>query len=332
MHFFLFFLLLAASSLNAVTSEWIDAPYYTYSQQNYNLLAPLSSVFSITKESLQKWDLVIQDLLKKYLRPSDSPYRVYAYLYAAQRDFIFLSYNKFQKYAGSIDPISFSMARLFFPEFTLPPFFETDLYSDTLAKIIFQKYQKRFNEEEAIISKEEIYIFNMSAWTGHQIEFGESIQFWKHWQIPYLGNKLMPSTSQNSLSKKKFKASKTKPNPLPFRPFPLWVKPIAKPSIDIDWIQVTNQYLFTHPIPLEKVVLIRSLLSMAISDTLIVNFQSKYNRKTKEFYFEDFSFFTRPPQHADYPSAHVAIATTASELLTHFFPEQKAKWEQLSEE
>lgn len=101
-----------------------------------------------------------------------------------------------------------------------------------------------------------------------------------------------------------------------------------------DWRTIVNDYLFENLEPLPKMCLVRSLVTMGISNSIIITQQAKnaYNIKRPFEANERIKLLTKAPQHQSYPSTHATIAAAMATILSTFFPEETKKWEELAVE
>jgi len=314
----LLFLILATTRLIASESEFpssiVANYYYDYSSENIETLRALHSDFTISKERLQKWDTILKELLQDNPLPEGGFYRICAYLYTAQRDAAFLSFDATQSFKGSLDPITVAIIRLFYPFFTPSITLEEDEYSYTLAQLVFSNFKVRFNEENKEIRKEKRFI-NIFAWTGQRLEYNKSVLGWTPWVIsPISMESDAPPQPEDQASWKQLLLEQEGLTPSPTT---FWAK---RSSVEKDnWLDITNRYLYSRDISLAKTLFTRSILALALYDAIITN------TKTKYFYS---ALFTE----TKIPSLKRAIAYTAASVLSYYFPKERDHWLNLAAE
>ncbi len=93
----------------------------------------------ITLERIDKWEEPLQKYFSdQNISPSVRAH-FYTYLYIAQRDAAFLSFNAHHCFIGSLDPLTAQIVQAFFPDFSAFPEMVTDPYSEQLAQEVWGK-------------------------------------------------------------------------------------------------------------------------------------------------------------------------------------------------
>lgn len=275
--------------------------YYDYTSETIEKLRTLQSDFTMTKESLQKWDAVLDELIKNHPTIEGGIYRIAAYLYTAQRDAAFLSFDAMKTFQGSLDPITIAIIRLFYPFFT-PSFpIEADEYSYKLAQIVFQNFKLRFEQENTDIYKE-TKIVNIFAWTGQSLEYNKSTLNWTPWvisPISFESNPLSEIVEKEKIEEKALNREST---------------PLNKKN---NWLYIANNYFYSEDISFDKVVFTRSLLALALYNAIITNTKLHYFYDVKQLYID---------KNLEIPSLESTLAYTAVSILTYYFPKEKARW------
>lgn len=296
--------------------------YYFYPEDDVNALSSLKTDDSITPEALHQWDQWIKETLTTQKVGYYKQLRFYTYLYAAQRDAAYLSEEAQNHFAGSLDPITVDIIRLFFPEAKLPKDLSFDEYSQTLADEVFPKYKKRFEEEEA---QRKTY---PSSSSNIQI-----VAKWTPWVIkpPNLFRPEPPPTNEKLWKKqlKQVKKAMKKVSPEQLKTIERWADPHEG-----DWRSIANTFMLDNDVPLGKVLLVRSVLMMGLYDATIANLDAKFAYHTKRPPLLDPSITPpiRTPDSPSYPSGHSTLAATASTILSYYFPEDAQRWEELADE
>lgn len=312
-------------------SDIIASTYYDYSPEDLAILKASSSNKRITKESLQKWDFFLATLLKDNKYHKTGSYRIFAYLYTAQRDAAFLSYQAQGEFVGSLDQISLMIIRLFFP--SLDPSFaiDNDPYSIKLAEIVFAKYRDRF----LILNQklEDKDSFSIFPWIGFYEEF-TTPQGATPWFTSPIITKMMipPPLSDTAFWDKQLEAIKQQQQKkINFKHLlrGFWTR--YQPIGLRNWIAIGNYYIFSHDVPLPKILLFRSIFAIGLFDVVVASIKAKT-------YFGLTSFVDKKADTTEdayfysFPSLHASLAYTAASILTYFFPENKEYWKTLAYE
>lgn len=316
-------------SLLAEEKSLISQTYYDYSSQELDLLKSSHSLEKITKESLQKWDLVVTHLLQSHPLIQKLPYRIYAYLYTAQRDAAFLSYQTHEEFQGSLDQLNLMILRLFFPDFkpTFPII--VDAYSQKLAEIVFSRYQKRFISVGGKVSDPNK--LSVMPWTGiyREYELPPRVTPWV--VSPLIGKILTPPSAEDTAFWEKQllerKKNKKKYNvKLLLQGFWITYKPVDY----LNWVDIGNLYIFSHDVPLQKIFLFRSILTIGLYDALVADVKEKEYVHIKHPYKDN--SIASASLSANFRSIHASLAYTATSIFTYFFPENKEEWKKLAED
>lgn len=312
--------------------------YFQYSEEELQHLSSLKSNAMITKEELINWDQFVQELEKKIPLTEGRASRLYAYLYTAQRDGSFLSNNAHGHFMGSLNPLSFQVIKLFYPSAALnssEP--ASDEYSNYLGKIVFKKIKERFERENAGLKDYPIKK-DPGLWQSEKKPFGLSIGSWQPWfinsakdyrapQLPPYDKKDYWETQVKQVKEAQEVLSEHKKKAIAY-----WANNAGPGSGD--WIAILNNYLFSHEVPLNKVLLVRSVFADAFCDTLMVAFDSKYTYWSKRpaMVNSDIKAQIETPNHPSYPSGHSTVSAMAGVLLSHYFPEERKEWYALAGE
>lgn len=314
--------------------ENLYEPYYDYSAEKIKEIIALSTHLNVTKESLRKWDLFLENYLHTF--SAGKAVRVFTYLYAAQADFSYISQEIHGEIKGSLDPLSLKIIRLFFPFFPAPETMVSDEFSIALAEMIIAKYEARLKREE-ISEKEMTEYFSVEQWGGAQSALGKNILGWLSWVLPSFSVKYTPA-------------------PPSLNDYSFWdeqLKLVLKAYENIteeqkkfteywggfleqgggSWFKISNDYLFSHSIDLDKILYIRMYLAFSAYDALITSFGAKYTHQIPPPYVRNKKIvpFVEYFYYPSYPSAHAMVSFVMAHLLGHFFPEKKEEWLQLAE-
>ncbi len=305
-------LLLTLLSLGELSATDPQRTFYSYKKSDLNALTNLQSKETLSAQELKKWDLFAQNVIDKLGLGYDHRTLFFTYLYAAQRDAVFLSYEANECFVGSFDPISAKIFLLFFPNEPLPKNLKKDAYSEKLALIIGQKYAARYESERNLPATQ-----------------------WQLWGIVSQELKIDPPPPPSSpIWKKELQSvidAQDKISAKEKEAIHFWSHKGEDSSLG-DWRIITNDYLFELLEPLPKMTLVRSLVTMAIIDSIIVTKQAKKAYENKRPYQESdqVRLLTNPQDTSSYPSTHATIATAVADILSTFFPEDTKRWEEFA--
>ena len=162
--------------------------YYHYSNTDLKLLKTLNSSQEIRQTALTKWDNIMFGLIKENKLGDIYASRIYAYVYTAQRDAAFLSYNVKHKFMGSIGPVSAAVLCLFFPDSCAHikekiSSINDDKFSNILSKLVIKNIAIRMQQDK---NQSHLYKepeLNKPHWIGVQPYYGQEVGSWKTWLI-----------------------------------------------------------------------------------------------------------------------------------------------------
>lgn len=313
--------LLCVGSLSAFT-------YFDYDHSEREGLKGMASPLCMDRAQLQKWDAVVQAEAEKGELPYFVFSRIYTYLYVAQSDAATLIGNAKGYYVGSLDPVSYEVIKVFFPDAERPKNYVSDLMSETVAKAVVAKVKERVEAEKK----------RSPAWKcpkkykGTYTE-GLNIAKWKGWLIA---------------SPKEFW-----PAPPPTPGDPLWKEQLAEirqaqcPATTEkmkainwwagncgfgsgDWRFIANHTLFCGNYSLCETLRVRSVLTVALYDGLIVCLGAKYHYMVDRPQMRDpkICYIVPSPAHPSYPAGHSVEAGIGETILSALLPQQRGYWQQ----
>lgn len=314
--------------------------YFNYTEDEVAPLYRFDSSKEMNREELAQWDKIAYHLIFQQEQEENSS-RIYAYLYTAQRDAAYLSYNIKQKFEGSLGPISQKVLAEFFPQLRTQDQ-AGDTYSNLLADIVIAKVKARMHEDQR---STRLYPQKQgeSYWVGDKQPFyGQSTGSWKTWFLASGDQfRLPPPPPYDSPEWKKQleivrEACEHATNAQ--KQTILYWAGIGPGEISQnqgqtgDWRKIANDYMWNQSVPLAKLLLVRSTLAMGLADTSIAVFDSKYTYWVKRPSMRDSRIkpYLPLPNHPSYPSGHSTISNAAATILTYFFPEHERQWEQLA--
>ena len=326
MRYLLLFIFLF-SSLYAIEYN----PYFDYSDKKLKAIERLDSKHIVTKQSLEKWDLLLTNYLHKRPFSPGRAIRLFTYLYLAQADFAYISQKIHGEIKGSFDPVSFGLIRLFYPLFPLPKSMISDEYSIILGQLVIEKYKQRLQREEVSERELENY-FSFHHLGSRNPDFGKNILGWLPWMLPPFATKFTPAPpgidnkqvwkAQLEAVLKANKNASEKQKKIAEH----WGNFFEKNGGN--WIQIANDYLLSHPVDIDKAIYTRRLLTIAIYDTLIAAFEAKYTYLINPPYLEDRNIlpFVDVFYYPSYPSVHAMVSYVSALILSHFFPDHTKEW------
>lgn len=315
--------------------------YFVYTDEALKPLKDMKSQYKIQAEELWRWEDKAYEIVGKTKTDTTNASKFYAYLFTAQRDAAFLSYQSHAgKFLGSLDPVSAAVSCLFFPDFCseLSKDGKRDVYSDALANAVLTKIKERIEEDQKNTRPYEIKS-GAEFWNGKAPFKGLDAGSWKPWLIPSVEPFRLPlppkegspeDEEQFEIVRSIFPTLTDKQK----NEIAVWAAgPGTKSSAGI-WLKMASDYIKKNQTDLATVFRIRSVLAMAIADTEIAAMDSKYTYWVKRPFMRDPSILTfmPTPNHPSYPSDSTSVAGTGATLLSHYFPEAQAQWASLMQE
>ena len=307
-------------------------PYFQYTQNDIASLKALPTHASITKESLEKWDSIAIELIRKNKLGDKDASQIMTYIYVGQRDAAFLSYQAKGKLAGNIGLMTADILCLFLKnncEETKSYVNDSDAYSEALANIVVAAIKKRIAEDRKTTT---LYLEKIVAeyWAGERPYFGQDAGSWKPWLIAHGNTFRVPAPTnidwQKQLQLTKEALSKISPKQKSAVIF--WAGNPGTVTPPGQWIIYANDYMWENNIPIEKMLEVRAVLAMTITDSLIAVYDSKYTYWIRRPNMLDPSIKTvmPTPNHPSYPAGHSTISGAASTILDFYFPKNKVVW------
>lgn len=282
-----------------------------------------SSKHLMTLESINKWEKPLQDYLNANHVFYPTQLRFYTYLYLAQRDATFLSYNIHRCFIGSLDPLTKKIVLSFFPDFTDFPQLETDSYSEELAHVVWQPYQKRLEKEEANHNR------FPSCFDKPVSPLVQAMAKWIPWITPL--PQVPPPTENLQEQIKMLEKSRENLSDEQIKLAYCWSD---EKEMTCYWWLIMNHFLQEHQIPLGKTLFVRSMVMIALYDALYACFDAKYHYCVPRPYQVDPSLhiFVSKPLSPSYPDGYSTQGYAASLVLALFFPDEKSKFQNIAKE
>jgi hypothetical protein len=299
--------------------------YFRYSSDECQEIAEKKSELHMCMQEVLAWDKVIDSLA---LTKKANLYRVRAYLYTAQRDAAFLSINNHQDCMGSLDPISYEVVKLFFPN--IEPQEVTDSYSQLLADVVMAKIKTRFTEEEAGIKE-----FPAKESDPRLKDFPRPLTglhraSWKPWLLKDPTKiVLTPPPNDHQYWKKQSELVKEEleqSTPEQQEIVLFWEGKSGPGSGS--WLAITDQYMLQTSVPFPKFLFIRSVLAQAGIDCDIAVYFQKYTYAMPRPWMVNKEIIpcVPLPNHPSYPSTHATYSAMYATLLSYYFPSQEDLW------
>lgn len=283
--------------------------------------------------SLQKWDAIAAKFIYRNHLSSYETQRLYTYLYNAEREAAFLSYNAQDCFEGSLDPTAEGILRLFLADYTRPSDYVTDAYSEALAADVLPLFKERLEKENA--STKEFHIpesYTHRKETTYQQ--GIEVAKWTPWVVENAHIPPPPSNGDKEWERQITAIKKAQKNlsEEQYNAIYFWAGLTGTDSGE--WRKIGNDYMIECDAPLGKMLLARSTLMTAMYDAACHYLMAKYHYVVIRPQVRDpsISYLINCPMHPSYPSGHSTLAAAASVVLTHYFPENAQEWKRLATE
>ncbi|MBX9805294.1 MAG: vanadium-dependent haloperoxidase [Alphaproteobacteria bacterium] len=331
--------MISSTPTTSTSSSLELEPYFTYSEEDLKPLEVLNSDKVITENELSHWVQVAFNLVKLDLNEIDTT-RVYAYLFTAQKDAAAISYKLKNKLAGSLSAVSTKTLCLVVPDkcLLIPKGEEPDPYSLKVAEIVTKKVKERIRQEKEVLDSAPPSKIP-DGWPKEKPIYGSNFGHMKPWLLKS-GNQFRladpKAYSPEGIKQQKEELLKILSSITneQLATAKKWAAAKGSISLSGQWIEIADDYMAKHPIPLERAMIIRSVLSMGIADATIAYFDTKYTywklRPARQF--ADLSSKIRSPGSPSYPSGHSTIAMAAAIIMDHYFPENQTEWDKTAEE
>lgn len=310
--------------------------HFSLSPRDAKQLTIRTSDLKINVKDLNYWDQIVANLVKQAppKRAGDT-FRLYTYLYCAQKAFADASFQITSTYAGSIDPISIEVLRLFYPDYANDEL-KTDAYSVELTELLMPEVKNRFTREEKniyamVLPKKE------GLWEGTNPPVELSIPSMEPWVISNPDEFKSPHPpapkdrewdGQLRETKRYFRRATPAQRQRSFA----WQEQTNPEGTN--WTANALTYMEQNNIPLEMRLEFRAKFYMAMMDAMISVFNDKFIYMVARPIARDpkFNPLFKTPNHPSYPSAHSSISSAAATILSYYFPENAAEWKRLATE
>ncbi len=333
---YLFFLSTPSKPLQITT-------YFSYSQEELESIPTNNSKVSISPESIYYWDKVTHKLVSENTQKksfTEDVAKMYAYLTIAQRDFAALSYAKTDALAGSFDTLSKDVLCLFFKDDCSVILTQEapDKYSDAIALLVLSKINERIEKDQSLLKPYDL-LPGADYWTGPDprigISSGNSLGFFIKSGKQFRAPKPFPIDSPEfRLELTKVKDILSHATQEQKEAVVFWAGGPGTKSFPGQLLGIADTYMKDTNVPPERVLMVRSILTMAVVDAATAAFDSKYAYLVKRPFMMDNSIVTvmPTPNHPSYPSGHSTLSAAAATILTFYFPENKDAWDKFAHE
>ncbi len=321
---------LRASPEQETSTETLPT-YYSYPAKELDEFKKLDSKIFISPASLQQWDDMTHAYATSHHLSYQDSLRVFTYLYMAQREVAFLIYNALDHFEGSLDSISESILKQFFSDYLRPKTFVTDSFSEKVSALVFPKFKKRIDQENAISFRFE------GKDTKQSYQDGVQVAKWIPWIVAPQGayRPTPPPSAEDAEWKRQINRIKQGQKHLSDeqRQAVYFWAGAAGPGTG-DWRKIANDFMFDHDIPLGKTILVRSVLMAGLYDATIACFDAKYHYSVIRPQARDPSvtYLIPCPNHPSYPSGHSTEGAVTAVILSYYFPDEAKEWKRLAEE
>jgi membrane-associated phospholipid phosphatase len=318
----------------AIAAEKLPT-YFSYNSSQLSSLQPLSSLYKMNVTELQKWDNIMFDLVKKHKLGGIAASRLYTYMYTAQREAAFLSYDIKQEYLGTLDPISARVLGLFFSNErqSISAKIKTDRYSEKLADLVLAKIKLRLQLDKRNIKAYPEKKDRKNYWLGTRPFIGQDEGSSMTWLINSSRpiNSPAPPTPQSKIWLHELEQTKTalkNVSPEQIKTVIYWAGEPSTITLAGIWLKIANDYMNAQDVTFTKRLQVRATLAMGLADAMTAVFHVKYSYWIKRPNMLDKSIRTVivTPNHPTYPSGHAALSGAAATILTFYFPDHKKQW------
>jgi hypothetical protein len=314
-------------------------PYFSYTTTELKSLDSLNSDKVITEDEVNHWVQVAFDLVRNGTKETDAT-RVYAYLFTAQKDAAALSYQAKNKLMGNLTAVSRKTLCLVVPEqcSNIPEAEESDAYSLNVAEIVTKKVKERIDKEKEMLANAPT-IPAPKEWEKDKIYFGNKFGYQLTWLIKE-GNqfRLEDPKAYNpvgiKLQKAELKQILLNVTKNQIELAKKWSAGSGTILTSGQWLDMANNYMDSHHVPLEQKLVVLSILAMGIADATIAYFDSKYAywKLRPQMLFPDLNIVGKSGHSPSYPSGHATISMAAAILMDYYFPENREVWDQTAKE
>lgn len=315
----------------------VIGPYDTYFSYSTDEIGKLQQVSKedehLSNHSFEKWDPLLYDLTHQDVRVDGESVRVMTYLYVAQRDFALLSHQFSNQWLGNPDDLIAKIIHLFYPDFPVPQSSQKD-FSKAITTLIFEKINERYQFELSHL-KEYPPKVGPQFWHGTPPVKGQRIGSCQPWILPSILDYQAPQPPGfNSIiwqySLDQIKSSMTHLTPEQRQIILFWGGELGNESGN--WYAILNHDLNKKQLDLSEFLYLRFAFAACHTDAMIAVYHSKYTYWVIRPNMRDSSIqpIISVPKHPSYPAGHSSSAGAAAAILSHYFPSERIKWQNLA--
>lgn len=312
--------------------------YFTYTSEELQSLTNLKKPEELTTtENLNFWEQEAYTLVAK--NKTIDPSKLYTYLSVARRDAMLITRSMQGDFYGDTSPVAKKILCEFYPnDCASLEIQNTDAFSEKLADIILRKVKQRI-AEDAAVTKAYPLKNDLKYWNGPVPQLGIDAGSYKPWMIEKGDQFRVPENPEFAVQNFQSQLAQVK-NALANitsdqrKAVIFWAGGPGTKTPPGIWLDITGEYMLAQKTSVEKYLDTQALLSMAIADSLIGCFDSKYTYQVKRPFMVDPTIKTvmPTPNHPSYPAGHACVSNAAATILSAQLSENAQEWQRLAKE
>ncbi len=311
--------------------------YLQYSESEISALKGLAVEEEVTVDRVGFWDQVAFTMVRDHKLADVESSRIYAYLTAAQRDYLALGQRLHGRSVGSIDELSRQMLCLFFVDdcVRMQPWTKPDAYSSKAAALITSKYKQRLSRD---VGQRFVLRPGDDLWQGKQ-PLGVDVRHRLAWNARDAAQFRAepPPATKSAKYREQLRLTRealANLNDEERTKVVYWSGGPGSKTVPGIWLMLMDRYAVQEDLPVETYINASADLTMAMADAISAVYDSKYAFQVKRPIMLDPSMATAMPTASSpsYPSAHAAVSYAAATVLERYFPQQKQVWRQQARE
>ncbi|MEK7571224.1 MAG: vanadium-dependent haloperoxidase [Patescibacteria group bacterium] len=311
--------------------------HFSYASEELQSLARLERPEKVTtRDDLKQWEEETYALVAK--NKTIDPSKLYAYLSVARRDGLLITRSIYGDFYGDTSSLTKKILCEFYPDdcasIKVP---NTDAFSEKLSDILLQKVKQRIAEDSAITKNYPLK--NDSKYWYATPQLGLDAGSYKPWLIDRGDQFRVPENPdfavqnfQNQLAQVNNALANITSEQRKTVIF--WAGGPGTKTPPGIWLDIVGKYMSAQEISIEKYLDTQALLAMAMADSLIGCFDSKYTYQVKRPFMIDPAIKTimPTPNHPSYPAGHSCVSSAAATVLDSQLPENITEWDRLAKE
>lgn len=311
--------------------------YFSYTSEDLQSLKNVQQPESLTTtEDLRHWEEVAYELVAK--NKTVDPSKLYTYLLVARRDSLILTQSMFKEFRGDTAVLSKKIICEFYPSdcssIEVPT---TDPFSEKLAEIILQKVKQRIQEDAAVTN--DYPLKNDQKYWYANPQLGRDAGSYKPWLIERGDQFRVPENPEFAVQNFQEQLSQVKTALANItseqrKAVVFWAGGPGTKTPSGIWLDIAGEYMLKKTVSVATYLDTQALLSMAMTDSLIGCFDSKYTYQVKRPYMVDPTIKTvmPTPNHPSYPAGHSCVSNSASTVLSSVLSDNSIEWQRLAKE